>query len=248
MEDLASWTESMKALLRAAVTRRAAELKQDPAPLLALIPATTEYQIKRAKRYWSEDEARAYEAEARQLAPGRRALALLPLAAGLRAEEVLTLERSAVKRAAKTGELLVLRKGGEEQILHIPGAVQLLEDLLSAPASLGRDMSGRRPGSWERSGEILSPGKYITRYHVLHRMVRTVGEAAKLDGAHPHVLRHAFATRMMRDGAPLAVISKMLNHKNLLTTQRYVHATTYDATKYLRDFTAPAPDQRITAA
>jgi site-specific recombinase XerD len=38
----------------------------------------------------------------------------------------------------------------------------------------------------------------------------------------PHVLRHTFATHMVRRGADVVAVSKLLGHSDLHVTQRYV--------------------------
>ena len=45
--------------------------------------------------------------------------------------------------------------------------------------------------------------------------------AAGVD-ATPHQLRHRFATHLVRSGVPLSTVSKMMRHRNIATTQRYV--------------------------
>lgn len=236
---VAGWTDSNKALLRAAVRRKYADARRadEGAELLEQLPGT--WSAKRITEIPSEDEALRYEQACQQLPPGRRAMALLPLAIGLRAREAITLTRRSVERAAQYGELLVLRKGGKEQNLPALGAKALCSELLSVKGakfvSLFESVlsEGR---AWKTTGQVLSTGNLEAAYHALHKLVRAMGEEAGIDDLRPHKLRHAFATRMFRDGASIPTIQWMLGHANILTTMRYVHPGSADAAKFVRTF------------
>ncbi len=242
--DVMSWPESQRALLRAAIFRAYSEAGQDASQILAMIP--TVWAPKTVPRAPTEDEALKLEMAARLLPSGKRALVLLPLALGLRAQEVLSLNRQAVKRGAESGELIVMRKGGKEQALPCENAKELLAELLQSPAAAGRTLlineakGPGRPKSWTLAGEILSPAQYLTQYHLFRDLVEECGTKAGLKGMRPHLLRHAFATRMARDGAALDLIQYALNHASIATTMRYVHRGAVDAAKFFRPM-APLP-------
>ena len=55
-------------------------------------------------------------------------------------------------------------------------------------------------------------------------IVQTVARDAGLDKkVHPHSLRHAFASHLLANDAPLRVIQEMLGHADIGTTQIYTH-------------------------
>lgn len=241
IEDVAAWPEGTKKLLRAALRRWALENGQAPEPLVARVPKR--YEVRRARRFPTEEEALRYEAAARELPSGVRALALLPLAMGLRASSVLTLRRLDVERAvsgADDGKLRVYLKGGEERFFPARHVLGLLNETLELPTVQGplRITKERTPARrrWETLGEVLSGGKQISQYHALHELIRETGKKAGIEGMRPHLLRHVFASRLHRDGAPVAAIQWLMGHKDMTTTMIYLHEDGSNVTRWLRPF------------
>ena len=54
-----------------------------------------------------------------------------------------------------------------------------------------------------------------------HRL-QALGEAVGVPGVSPHRLRHTFATRLASFDVPVQRIQRLMGHKNLNTTQRYI--------------------------
>lgn len=69
--------------------------------------------------------------------------------------------------------------------------------------------------------------KFTSRQHYLKRACRR----AKVVPFGWHSIRHLTASMLISNGVPLSTIQKILRHKNLTTTQRYVHELDYDRSK-----------------
>jgi integrase len=75
------------------------------------------------------------------------------------------------------------------------------------------------------------PLAYPAVYDLVRRLRRRTGI-----GFDPHWCRHTAATRMLRDGVPIEVVSKLLGHADLTTTSSvYGHLTVEDARKALEN-------------
>lgn len=233
--EVSSWPNSVKKLLRSATARRLRELEIPPDAVLRQIQLT--YEERRVVQGLTEPEIVAWEAQALAERPGKRSVALLLLALGLRANEALTIARETAETALVSGELKVLRKGGKERLLPAQGIVEVLQELLSTPAAPGRkrlNAAAPAPAPWKIVGEIFNRGKRISQYHSLHEIVATIGRKAGLKRhVRPHLLRHAFATRMKARGMPDLQIQAMMGHASFTTTARYLHGDLRGADKFL---------------
>ena len=141
-----------------------------------------------------------------------RNLALLELlyGSGLRATELVSLPR----RAVRAGQpFLMLRgKGDKERLVPVS----------SRAAEAVRNWLPHVPdgNAW------LFPGgkSHLSRVR-LFQLVRGMAALAGIapDRVSPHVLRHAFATHLLAGGADLRVLQSLLGHADIATTQIYTH-------------------------
>lgn len=82
---------------------------------------------------------------------------------------------------------------------------------------------------WREDKDAEQPYAFYTIDNIVHITVRQVqriiakaSRAAFGRSITPHVLRHTFASRMMRV-APMRVVQQLLGHKSLTSTQVYQH-------------------------
>ena len=141
-----------------------------------------------------------------------RNLALLELlyGSGLRASELVTLPRGAVRSGQPF--LMVRGKGSKERLVPISSR---------AEAAVSRWLENVPGGGlW-----LFPSGKtHLSRVR-LFQIVRQMAADAGIspERVSPHVLRHAFATHLLSGGADLRVLQSLLGHADIATTQIYTH-------------------------
>jgi site-specific recombinase XerD len=146
-----------------------------------------------------------------------RALFELAYASGLRAEELVSLELGAVDFDAET--VRVYGKGGKTRLVPAgEHALRAIERYLSRgrPAL---EAGGASELFLSKSGRALSTSDVRRRLHTWAR--RAAAHAPALTDAHPHALRHSFATHLLEGGADLRAIQELLGHATISTTQVY---------------------------
>jgi integrase/recombinase XerC len=147
-----------------------------------------------------------------------RALLELLYATGMRVSELTGLNIRDLDM--KDRVVRVLGKGGKERL--VPFGRHAREALnLYFPARAGLLVRSRKPAPdalfLNRFGGRLSDRS-------VRRLVdRAIVRAGILHDISPHVLRHTFATHLLREGADLRSIQELLGHSSLSTTQGYTH-------------------------
>jgi integrase/recombinase XerD len=177
-------------------------------------------------------------AESAALPPTERARALrlwclleLIYATGLRISELVALPSAAARRDERM--LVVRGKGGKERLVPLNDAAKAAMRAYRAALTEAKADSGRA-GKWL----FPSSGRtgHLTRQHV-GRELKDLAAAAGLSGRalSPHVLRHAFASHLLQNGADLRVVQTLLGHADISTTQIYTHVLDQRLKSMVRD-------------
>lgn len=138
-------------------------------------------------------------------------------ATGLRVSELVALPVSAAMRDARLIE--IRGKGGKERLVPLSHAAQLaMKDYVALRAAEGSYANS--PWLFPSHGDT----GHLTRQHFA-RELKALAQTAGLDVAKisPHVLRHAFASHLLQNGADLRVVQQLLGHADISTTQIYTH-------------------------
>ncbi len=141
-----------------------------------------------------------------------RALVELLYGSGLRATELVSLPRAAIR--AGRPYAIVRGKGDKERLVPISAAALAAALAWSAHVPEGSAFLFPAVG---RQG-------HLSRVR-LFQLVKALAGEAELDPStvSPHVLRHAFATHLLEGGADLRVVQTLLGHADIGTTQIYTH-------------------------
>lgn len=164
-----------------------------------------------------------------------RCLIEMLYATGLRVSELIALPLSA---ATTRERFLVVRGKGDKDRL-VP---------LNEPA---REAAGSWLGALRETGAAdsrwLFPSEgesgHLTR-QAFGRDLKVLAGAAGLSASalSPHVLRHAFASHLLQNGADLRVVQELLGHADIATTQIYTHVLDDRLKSMVRDLHPLADD------
>ncbi|HET9719297.1 MAG TPA: tyrosine recombinase [Solirubrobacteraceae bacterium] len=151
-----------------------------------------------------------------------RALFELAYAAGLRAEELVSLDVGSVDFDAES--VRVEGKGGKTRLVPVgEHALAQLARYLERSRPVLQTASG--PADPERALFISKSGRRLSTSDIRRRLRAwaraATAQAPGLSGAHPHALRHSFATHLLEGGADLRAIQELLGHSTISTTQVY---------------------------
>jgi site-specific recombinase XerD len=222
-------------------THLQAVLKRMPATVNNSLAAVDDLYIRRglgpagAKRVEIPDVApRAFgkRAQIRYLravqacsSPRDRALALVPFYAGARIAETVALDVDDVQLSARKGVLRIYGKG--QRVREVPVHPQLRKALADWV-----DERGDWPAASDDQALFLNQrGKRLSATGA-HDVITGIATRAGLDDhVTAHVLRHSFATTLVRGGTDLIIAAELLGHARLETARVYTRPTAEDRSK-----------------
>jgi integrase/recombinase XerD len=163
-----------------------------------------------------DDDARPAPERLRAL----RTACLLELlyATGLRVSELVTLPSSAAQ--TKEPFIHIRGKGGRERLVPLPSEAR--RTIAAYRAFQKKTDAGAAACHWLFPADSASG--HLTR-QAFARDLKACAAAAGIGAARisPHVLRHAFASHLLQNGADLRVVQELLGHADISTTQIYTH-------------------------
>ncbi|MBB4009261.1 site-specific tyrosine recombinase XerD [Allorhizobium taibaishanense] len=158
-----------------------------------------------------------------------RRLALLELlyATGMRVSELVSLPANVL---AQEGRFLVIRgKGNKERLVPLSrSAISAMRAYAEAKERAQELAAADKQKTKAAAIGFLFPAAsregHLPR-QVFARELKDLAIRAGLDGdaVSPHVLRHAFASHLLENGADLRVVQELLGHSDISTTQIYTH-------------------------
>jgi len=178
----------------------------------------------------------APEASPQQRLRGIRLYCLLEVlyATGLRVSELVSLPLSASRRDARM--IVVRGKGNKERLVPLNEASrQAMADYLAAIEALKPEKKKNAAASKWLFPSFGESG-HLTRQHFardLKELASAAGIAPRL--VSPHVLRHAFASHLLHNGADLRIVQTLLGHTDISTTQIYTHVVEERLKSLVRD-------------
>jgi integrase/recombinase XerD len=132
--------------------------------------------------------------------------------------------------------IVVRGKGHKERLVPLNEASrQAMADYLAAMATLKPERKKNAAISRWLFPSFGESG-HLTRQHFardLKELAASAGLAPRL--VSPHVLRHAFASHLLHNGADLRIVQTLLGHTDISTTQIYTHVVEERLKSLVRD-------------
>ena len=193
--------------------------------------AEVDHMLNRAKEL-----SQASDASASRRVRAMRLYCLLEVlyATGLRVSELVSLPRAAARKDARM--IVVRGKGSKERLVPLNDASRqaMTEFLGATEAQAAAKNRNAAPSKWLFPS--FGESGHLTRQHFardLKELASASGLAPRL--VSPHVLRHAFASHLLHNGADLRIVQTLLGHTDISTTQIYTHVVEERLKSLVRD-------------
>ncbi len=150
-----------------------------------------------------------------------RAILALLFSTGMRVSELCSLDIESIN--IEKGEFAVRGKGEKIRPVFVSQkSKEILKDYIDARSNI-----------IEKALFVRIPrGKSVDNFtrltpRSIQRLIKHYAAKAGIVGKHvtPHVMRHSFATDLLRNGADLRSVQELLGHASITTTQIYTHVT-----------------------
>nr|WP_306263389.1 site-specific tyrosine recombinase XerD [Pararhizobium sp. IMCC3301] len=144
-------------------------------------------------------------------------------ATGLRVSELVALPKTAAH--AKGPFIMVRGKGNKERLVPLtPQAKAAMETYLQRLTDYQAAMNRAS------KSQFLFPANsrtgHMTRQNFARDLKQLSHAACVKSPVSPHILRHAFASHLLQNGADLRALQTLLGHSDISTTQIYTHIQT----------------------
>ena len=169
------------------------------------------------------------------LAVRDKAMNELLYSSGLRLAELVGLNLDTLDFS--DASVRVTGKGKKSRIVPLGShAIKALQTWLLLRAPMVKH--GEEAVFINRSGERISARSVQVR-------IKTWGiKQGLISNAHPHLLRHSFASHVLQSSGDLRAVQEMLGHSNISTTQIYTHLD-FQALSKVYDATHPRAHKKI---
>jgi len=166
----------------------------------------TEQEYKRLLRTVQKNATKYFK-------PRDMAIVTMFLGMGLRLSELTELDISNVN--FEEGSIKVTRKGNHERILPANDEVMIT---LNRYLKTREDATAQQPLFLSKRNQRIGSGSV---WHLVKKYLKQA--QIEKDKLSPHTLRHTFASTLLKQGENILVIKELLSHKNIRTTERYLH-------------------------
>lgn len=150
-----------------------------------------------------------------------KAIISLLYASGVRVSELCSLNRDSIKDRSFT----VVGKGGKARLCFIDERTEIYLKLYM------EYRNDNNPALF-----LSTQNKLRISSGNVQEIFRYARKRSGLENAHPHTMRHSFATNLLRNNANMRYVQVMLGHESLQTTQLYSHVVDHDLQQVYRDF------------